>query len=62
MPAEPADPVVATAALKFFDWAYANGDDAAKSLDYIPMPKSVVALVKTEWSTDIKGGDGKPLF
>ncbi len=61
MPTEPKDPVAAAAALKFFDWAYANGDDAAKALDYIPMPKNVVELVKQEWSADIKGADGKPL-
>ena len=61
MPTEPTDPAAATAALKFFDWAYQNGDDAAKALDYIPMPKSVVELVKQEWSTQIKGQDGKPL-
>lgn len=61
MPTEPKDPAAATAALKFFDWAYQNGDDAAKALDYIPMPKNVVELVKKEWATDIKGTDGKPL-
>ena len=61
MPNDPKDPVAATAALKFFDWSYANGDEAAKSLDYIPMPKSVVTLVKKTWAADIKGSDGKPL-
>ena len=61
MPTEPKDPEAATAALKFFDWAYSNGGEAAKSLDYIPMPKSVVELVKQEWAADIKGADGKPL-
>ena len=61
MPTEPKDPVAATAALKFFDWAYENGDESAKKLDYIPMPKNVVDLVKKEWSADIKDSDGKPL-
>ena len=61
MPGEPKDPAAASAALKFFDWSYGNGDDAARSLDYIPMPKNVVALVKAEWSSSIKGVDGKPL-
>ena len=60
MPTEVKDAAASSAALKFFDWAYANGDAAAKSLDYIPMPKNVVDLVKTEWS-GIKGSDGKPL-
>ena len=61
MPTEPKDPVAASAALKFFDWAYANGNEAAQSLDYIPMPKNVVELVKQEWASDIKGANGKPL-
>ena len=62
MPAEPKDPVAAAAALKFFDWSYANGGESAKALDYIPMPASVVDLVKKQWSTEIKGVDGKPLL
>ena len=61
MATEDKDPASSTTALKFFDWAYQNGDEAAKQLDYIPMPKNVVELVKKEWSTDIKGSDGKPL-
>ena len=60
MPTEVKDPAASTEALKFFDWAYKNGDEAAKQLDYIPMPKTVVELVKKEWADEIKG-DGKPL-
>lgn len=51
MPTEPEDAEAAAAALKFFDWAYANGDGMAKDLDYIPMPDSVVSKVKASvWS------------
>ena len=31
-------PAQAAAALKFFDWAYANGDKMAAELDYVPLP------------------------
>ena len=31
-------PAQAAAALKFFDWAYKNGDKTADDLDYVPMP------------------------
>ena len=31
----------AAAALKFFDWAYKNGDKMADELDYVPMPDAV---------------------
>jgi len=42
-------PANAAIALKFFDWAYASGDKMALDLDYVPMPDSVVKLVKAEW-------------
>ena len=61
MPASPKDPAAATSALKFFSWAYAKGTDMALGLDYIPMPESVVTLIKKEWADDIKSADGKPL-
>jgi phosphate transport system substrate-binding protein len=47
-------------ALKFFDWAYANGGKAATELDYVPLPEKVVELVKKSWS-DI-AADGKPVY
>jgi phosphate transport system substrate-binding protein len=58
---QPADPVAATEAIKFFDWAYKNGSKMAEDLDYVPMPASVVAQIRKSW-TDIKGPDGKPLY
>ena len=36
-------------ALDFFAWAYKNGGEMAKSLDYVPIPASVVTLVKKSW-------------
>ena len=57
----PADAAASALALKFFDWAYKNGDKAAEELDYIPMPDDVVELVEAEWAK-IKDSSGKPLF
>ena len=51
---EAADIAAVKDALKFFDWAYANGDKMAEELDYVPLPDSVVALVKKSWA-DIVG-------
>jgi phosphate transport system substrate-binding protein len=48
-------------ALKFFDWAYTNGGNAAEALDYVPLPESVVAQIKKSW-VDIIGDDNKPVF
>ena len=50
----------AAEALKFFDWAYAEGDKMALDLDYIPMPDKVVKDVQGEWSQ--VQSDGKPVY
>lgn len=44
----------AKAVLKFFDWAYANGGKLAEDLDYVPLPGSVVQIIKADWHTEIK--------
>ena len=54
-------PASATNSLKFFDWAYANGDQAADDLDYVPLPDVVKALVRKQWSEQIKDGAGKAI-
>jgi len=57
----PQDAANSAAALKFFDWAYKNGDQMAEELDYIPMPDNVVVLSEAEWAK-IKDSSGKPVF
>jgi phosphate transport system substrate-binding protein len=47
--------------LKFFDWAYKNGDGAAASLDYVTLPPAVKALVRKSWG-QIKGPNGQPVY
>ncbi len=54
-------PEIALTALKFFDWAYENGDRMALALDYIPMPDNVVNLVKAEWKK-IHDASGRPVY
>ena len=51
----------AAAALKFFDWAYANGDKMADELDYVPLPAAVKELVRKQWAEQVKDGTGKPI-
>ena len=48
--------------LSFFDWAYKNGDATAGQLDYVPMPAAVKALVRKQWTANVKGPDGKPVY
>ncbi|BCK87226.1 phosphate-binding protein PstS [Sideroxyarcus emersonii] len=48
--------------LKFFDWAYENGDKLAADLDYVPMPDSVVKLIHAAWKAQIKDASGAALW
>jgi phosphate transport system substrate-binding protein len=54
-------PVNASNSLKFFDWAYANGDKTADELDYVPLPATVKDLVRKEWANNLKDAAGKPI-
>jgi phosphate transport system substrate-binding protein len=38
--------------LKFADWAYKNGDAKAGGLNYVPLPETVKALVRTSWGAE----------
>ena len=48
--------------LKFFEWAYENGDKMASDLDYIPMPDNVVKMISAAWKKQIKDNHGKALW
>jgi phosphate transport system substrate-binding protein len=62
MQRRPKDQEASFEALKFFDWAYANGDEMAGDLDYVPMPDSVVKLIHDYWKENIKGSTGAPIY
>jgi phosphate transport system substrate-binding protein len=62
IPKKPDDAVAAQEALKFFDWSYKNGSQMAADLDYVPLPPSLVGLIRKEWSDSVKGPDGKPIY
>jgi phosphate transport system substrate-binding protein len=38
-----------TEVLKFFSWAYQNGDKTALDLDYVPMPDKIKNKIMSEW-------------
>ena len=48
--------------LKFFDWAYKNGDKTATSLDYATLPDSVTQQIRDAWKANIKDSSGKALY
>jgi phosphate transport system substrate-binding protein len=62
LPKDPADAGRSSAVLKFFDWAYKNGDASATALEYVPLPDPVKAAVRSAWHSNIVGPDGKPVY
>ena len=53
-------PAQAVNSLKFFDWAFNNGDKMSTELEYVPLPESVEALVRREWAK-VADAAGKPI-
>lgn len=48
--------------LKFFDWAYTNGDKMAADLDYVPLPAKLKATIHDAWKEQVKDSSGKALW
>ena len=53
-------PDAAAGTLKFFDWAYSNGDAMSNDLTYVPMPDDVKAIVRESWA-NIKDASGNAI-
>ena len=48
---QPADKKASADALKFFDWSFKNGKQLALDLDYVPLPDSLTAQIRSKvWS------------
>ena len=58
---QPENPQQVAGVLNFFDWAYAQGDEDALALDYVPFSDNAVALFKAQWN-EVKGSDGQPVY
>jgi len=57
----PADPTVAAQALKFFDWAYKDGNGMAYVLDYATLPDNAKEAVIKTWKK-VVAADGTPVL
>jgi phosphate transport system substrate-binding protein len=51
-------PANASNTLKFFEWAYVNGDTMADELDYVALPVAVKDMVRKQWA-EVKDTAGK---
>ena len=54
-------PQQAAASLRFFDWAFRNGDKQATDLDYVPLPESVENVIREQWAR-IRDAAGQPVW
>jgi phosphate transport system substrate-binding protein len=48
--------------LKFFDWAFKNGQKIAQDLDYVPLPPALVKQIDTAWRASLKDASGQPIL
>lgn len=49
--------------LRFFDWAFKNGDNLATELDFAALPDPLVEKIRAAWQTNIKDSSGEhPLY
>ena len=46
---QPENPAATAEALKFFKWAYENGDDMASSLHFVPLPAELTQQIQETW-------------
>lgn len=53
-------PEAGKAVLKFFDWAYSQGD-TAKELGYVPLPRQVQDQIRQGWAAKIRDLSGNPI-
>jgi len=51
---KPKNAAQAKAALDFFKWSFENGKSQAASLDYVPLPDSLVQQIEAYWAQNIK--------
>jgi len=51
---QPKDAERAKATLEFFRWAFEHGRESASSLDYVPLPASLVQRIEAYWDAGLK--------
>jgi phosphate transport system substrate-binding protein len=61
LPKNPQDAERSRNVMRFFDWAFRNGDQIARELEYIPLPDPVTDSVRQAWAREVKAG-GQPVW
>jgi len=52
---QPKDAARSKAAFDFFKWALEKGQKEASSLDYVPLPETLVKQIEGYWTSEFKG-------
>ncbi|MBS0320303.1 MAG: phosphate ABC transporter substrate-binding protein PstS, partial [Proteobacteria bacterium] len=55
-------PANAQEVMKFFDWAFKNGQKEAMALDYVPLPAELVTLIEASWKSKVTDASGKAIW
>jgi phosphate transport system substrate-binding protein len=55
-------PANAVEVMKFFEWAFSNGDKLASDLDYVPLPANLKSMIYASWKAQVKDTSGKALW
>lgn len=48
--------------MRFFDWAYRHGAEAARRLEYIPIPEAVQNAVRASWAGQVRDPGGNAIW
>lgn len=48
--------------LAFFDWAWREGGDMARQLDYVPLPDELTGQIRQVWAKQVLAADGSPVW
>ncbi len=51
---QPKNAAASKSAKEFFRWVYANGDEQAKKLDYVPLPAALDKQIEAYWAANFK--------
>ena len=51
---QPKNAASAKATKDYFNWVFANGDEQAKKLDYVPLPPALVKQIQAYWAANFK--------
>ncbi|MCW8085159.1 phosphate ABC transporter substrate-binding protein PstS [Sabulicella glaciei] len=48
--------------MRFFDWAFRNGSQAARQLEYIPLPEGAHNAIRAAWAQNVKDPSGAAIW